>query len=370
MPFVPPPLPQPCSRVRRPRMSKNIVNHIKVSPLRPHVLASDRFLAWLTPFGNKKLAELANTFPPHLLARRRIIISKSVNDETLANYAAGLIRFTAFCDDLDIPECDRMPASSSLLSLFVTTRGTGSVGGPTIRTWLLGLELWHTINDAPWNGGKLLTRPLKASVKLAPESSHLKKREAVTIDHIRALRSHLDLSDSFDAAVWAAATTAFFGVRRLGEIMIKSPGVFDPKFHVSRSTPISRGVTVNNRRYSKFHIPSSKTKGLRGEDVNISDSGDENSAYSALENHLLVNSNVPGAAPLFAWETPTGWAPLTKTWFLARCNEIWLKAGSYNVVFCSLIDVWQAFNHAKGMLFVSAGQPTCYCWVSTLTLSW
>ena len=129
---------------------------------------------------------------------------------TLKNYAAGLSRFNKFCDDFNIPESEHMPASECLLSTFITTHGAGSVGKGAIKTWLLGVELWHRINGAPWLGGAELQQAVEGSAKLAPKSSHLSKHDPVTIDHIRALHRHLDLTNSFDIAVFAIACIAFW----------------------------------------------------------------------------------------------------------------------------------------------------------------
>ena len=71
---------------------------------------------------------------------------------TLKNYTTGLSRFTKFCDDFNVPEPEHMPASECLLSTFVTTHSTGSVGKVVIKTWILGVELWHHVNGAPWIG--------------------------------------------------------------------------------------------------------------------------------------------------------------------------------------------------------------------------
>jgi len=128
----------------------------------------------------------------------------------LANYAAGLIHFTAFCNGLNVPEEQRMPASEDLLWLFISVRAVGSISDSCMKTWLAGLELWHTLNGAPWNGSKILAHILKGAAKLAPDSSQEKKCQAITIQHIRALRLHLNLADSFDMAVWATACVAFW----------------------------------------------------------------------------------------------------------------------------------------------------------------
>jgi hypothetical protein len=71
---------------------------------------------------------------------------------------------------------------------------------------------------------------------------------------------------------------------------------------------------------------SYSAEGLKGADINISDSTCNCSAVSALNHHLAANANVPPNAPLFAFETADGgWAPLRRTWFLKRCNDIWEK---------------------------------------------
>jgi len=150
MVFVPPPIPQPHSRVCRPRMTKNQLDRPLPSPLRPHVLAGDRFLTWMTPHGLNNMDEQLETFSPGIIACRRIIMSHAVLPKTLGNYAAGLIWFIKFCDDLHISEQNRMPASELLLATFVTTRGAGTVAKGAMDQWILGLELWHHINNAPW----------------------------------------------------------------------------------------------------------------------------------------------------------------------------------------------------------------------------
>jgi len=129
---------------------------------------------------------------------------------TLKNYASGLTQFTNFCDDFNIKEADRMPASEFLLSTFVMTYGAGSVGKGTVKMWLSGLELWHRINSAPWHGSTELQWAVEGSAKLAPKSSHLAKCDPVTIEHLCALHLHLDLTNSFDIAVFAVACIAFW----------------------------------------------------------------------------------------------------------------------------------------------------------------
>jgi len=82
------------------------------------------------------------------LSKRHLVMAQCVLPNTLKNYASSLTHFTKFCDDFHICESDHMPASYFLLSTFVMMHGAGSVGKGAIKTWILGLELWHRINSA------------------------------------------------------------------------------------------------------------------------------------------------------------------------------------------------------------------------------
>ena len=95
----------------------------------------------------------SSQFPPEVIIHRRLVMSRCVLPNTLKNYASGLTQFTKFCDDFHILETDHMPASEVLLSTFITTHRAGSVGKGAVKTWVLGLELWHRINGSPWYGG-------------------------------------------------------------------------------------------------------------------------------------------------------------------------------------------------------------------------
>ena len=106
---------------------------------------------------------------------------------TLKNYAASLTCFTKFCNDFAIPEVEHMPASEILLSTFITSHGSGSVGKCAIKTWFLGLELWHHINDTLWLRGMVLQHAVEGSARLSPPSSLLVKWEPMTIEHLHCL---------------------------------------------------------------------------------------------------------------------------------------------------------------------------------------
>lgn len=100
-----------------------------------------------------------------------------------------------------------MPASEALLAAFVA-EWEGKVARTTVDSWLDGLTFWHIINGAPWNGDRMVRQALKAILKGEPEKAV--KRSPVTVEHLHALRKHLDMSNTFDAAVYAIACIAFW----------------------------------------------------------------------------------------------------------------------------------------------------------------
>ena len=122
---------------------------ITPSTLRPTVCAPDCFIHWVTPYGVQCMNELSVLTPPSLVVRKRNVMFHSVSGATLSSYSAGLICFTKFCDEYSIPEDLRMPASEALLSIIITTCGAGSVGQGSMRQWIAGLKLWHSIDKAP-----------------------------------------------------------------------------------------------------------------------------------------------------------------------------------------------------------------------------
>ena len=282
---------------------------------------------------------LATFLPLQLILQSRSLITKSIVPGTLSNYAAGLLHFTQFCDELRIPEALRMPASEDILTLFVAAKGAHKVSATTIKHWLLGLELWHTVNGAPWLGASALKCALKvtsifpfyfigsitvhqASASLAPASSTRPKRAPVTIDHLRSLRRHLDFTDPFEVTIFAGACVAFWAQARLGELIFD--GSFDPLLHASRGD-FTLSCSTSGRRYGKLWVPRTKTKPL-GDSLIFTDSNCECSAIAALLAHFQTNSSIPSSAPVFAFETLDGsFSPMRRSWFLARCNDIWQR---------------------------------------------
>lgn len=186
-------------------------NVVATSPLRPFVLADERLTRWTSPHATTFRQDLASLISPAATTRLFLVISEGLELRTKSNYGAGLLHFTQFCDTLGVPERARMPASEVLVAAFVAAHA-GQVRHDTIANWLLGLAVWHAINGARWPGGSILTYVKKGAKKIEPPP--LPKRPPVTLEHMHALFTGLNLSNTFDASVFAIACVAFWGCRR------------------------------------------------------------------------------------------------------------------------------------------------------------
>ncbi|KAG1735978.1 hypothetical protein EDB19DRAFT_1580755, partial [Suillus lakei] len=190
---------------RAPRASSSITP----SQHRPPVLASDRLLLWSTPAGQDWQSTLEDKYPNSSLFRLFQVMVRSLDTNTRSNYGVGLLRYTQFCDSINIPESERMPAAEVLLSQFAAAFA-GSTSEKTLNNWLAGLQFWHVINGAQWHGAQFLHHTRRGFSKMVPPSSRRAKRPPVTIDALCILHDHLDLTDPFDVAVCAIALVSFW----------------------------------------------------------------------------------------------------------------------------------------------------------------
>jgi hypothetical protein len=125
----------------------------------------------------------------------------------------------------------RMPAPEWLLAAFAAV-AAGSVSSSCVEGCLSGLSFWHSVNGAEWKGGNQLYIAKAAVKKMVPESSTRVKQPPVTLEHMLTLLKGLDLSSSFNVAVWACTITLWKGVCRGSEFLVPSMNKFDPKYHV------------------------------------------------------------------------------------------------------------------------------------------
>ncbi|KAJ7442310.1 hypothetical protein FB451DRAFT_1057640, partial [Mycena latifolia] len=253
--------------------------------------------------------------------------------ETRESYGAGLLRFVQFCDHEGFGEAARMPADRYLLAAFVAD-AMGLCTGGCIRNWLNGLRLWHLFNDAPWYGDDGWLPALKKSADKAGVSFKHPPHGPITRKHLRAFRTSLNLSSPLGAASWSAATTAFWGCRRLGELLIRSAAKFSRLRDTCRSTRISRS-SANGRAVLAIHLIWTKTtQSLGGECFLTTVLGPDADLCPvwAFDNHTHVNHSPPPHTPLFAYRSSTGWHLLVKDAFLRSSSAVF-RAADLDLVF-------------------------------------
>lgn len=296
---------------------------LRESSLRPPVRAAARLTSWSSTFSQTTKQDIRRSIPAALADRADQIALLGLAVSTLSSYGSGVLRFTQFCDEWGISEDDRMPASAHLLSAFAATYA-GSYRGKTIGLWLSSIRMWHTVNHAPWHGDdERLHLVRKAADKLGNKFKR-PVRPPVSLDHLRTLYSHLNLSDPFHAAVWATATVSFFGCRRLGETTVPSPNTCDPSSHCTRSTTIRFSLHSTGSSSASFHIPWTKTTRSEGATVVVTARDDFLCPVRALRNHLDVNSSPPDNTPVFGYRTASGsWSHMDKPSFLTFVGSVW-----------------------------------------------
>ena len=135
---------------------------------------------------------------------------------------------------------------------------------------------------------------------LTPATSQWGKHHPVTLKHLDALRSWLDLSNSFDATVYAIACVAFWVCCHLGELLVASHNGFDLKSNVTQGCLKTHGIARFGHHFSMIHLPSTKMKGQGGDDIYLIDCPLLSSLITAFEHHLASNPLVLDTAPLFA----------------------------------------------------------------------
>ncbi|TFK45707.1 hypothetical protein OE88DRAFT_1784038, partial [Heliocybe sulcata] len=311
-------------RPRKPRPDA----YLAPSPFRPQVAASDRLRCWYTPFSEHHDRRIAILLGNQTTDKLFHTLLSSLDHSTRQEYGGGLLRFAQFCDDHNIDEDSRMPASEELLAAFISEKAAGSRSDSAVQNWLQGLHFWHKVNGAPWQGAELVKQTLKGIWKMVPSTSRRVKHPPVTTEHMWALWRGLDLGNSFDAAVWACACLAFWA---LGELTVPTRYSFDTRKHVRRDVVMAWRVSATGVRSLHLHIPWTKSTQTDGADISVTGRSDLDPLH-AMRQHLHTNTSVPGHAPLFAFEVSDGsWAPLVKDWFLTRCRAIWSENGLQDV---------------------------------------
>ena len=156
------------------------------------------------------------------------------------------------------------------------------------------------------------------------------------------LHGALNLSDPFHVALWAVATTTFFGCRRLGMPMsyysdsvfspllgktaVKNATAFNPLYHVTRATAPTFRDLANGSSSASIHIPWTKTTKHDGALIIITSRSHEFCPIAALRNHLNINCNAPPTISFFGFRANNSWSHMFRDSFLVFVTTIWFEA--------------------------------------------
>ncbi|EIN04802.1 hypothetical protein PUNSTDRAFT_138002 [Punctularia strigosozonata HHB-11173 SS5] len=264
-------------------------------------------------------------------------MAQALAPSTAETYGAGLVAFHAFCDERQIAEEQRTPASATLMLAFLAALA-GLYAGSTVANYFYGVRAWHLIHGVTWNmDDAAMQSMLKATVKLTPAASKRKKREPYTEDIIRAIRQQLALDQGFDAAVYACLTVAFYAAvyacltvafyacARVGELTVRNRSSFEPGIHAKR-TDLGLAEDRNGLRQQTLQLPRTKCA-VGGEQIHWGQQDGITDPVAALANHLRINS-VGDNEHIFAYTARNGevW-PLTRKAFLDRIRAATRAAG-------------------------------------------
>lgn len=186
---------------------------------------------------------------------------------TMTTYAAGLLRWSQYCDLRKIPEMDRMPVSDILIIGFMGHH-MGKVLSGTVKNWLAGLHAWHKLKRATWpaDSCRICFAHWGANMEGVAHKWH--PQHPITLAHLLALRQALNFFDSFHSALWACTLTAFWSCRHLGEVTVPSALKFDSKYHTTHSSAHIQ-FHWNATRSPNFWIPWTKPTKEKGANVVI-----------------------------------------------------------------------------------------------------
>ena len=250
-------------------------------------------------------------------------LQNSLSASTISGYSLALARFLSFCNLENIPSELRFPANEFVLCAFAASNA-GQISGDTVCKYISALKAWHILHNVDWKGGLRLNFVLNGVKNLTPLSSRRPPRPPVNTTMLLSLIDALNLRDPLDAAVAAAASIAFWGQCRLGELLSSSRTDSSTSSRPSRQNLSTKSPYRRTLSYTLF-LPRTKTK-PHGESITLVSQLGPSDPLRLLRNHLQVN-DLSSSFPLFTHKSSYGPYTLTKRRFIIRCNEIWSKLG-------------------------------------------
>jgi hypothetical protein len=313
--------------------SANGLLQLRPSPLRPKCKADERIFSWIGV--NPPPASTIDNPVIHYLAD----LANHASLRDTGSYGSGLRKFHIFCDVFSIPEAQRLPASFQVLHSFALWAATDpesidpllhasaqfepvSVG--VVKKYLSAVRAWHIAQGWPEPLSEADHNRINWSLRGLENIQGTRSRALrppITLNMLRGLKVTLNLSEPFDACIWAMASCAFFGMMRFGEVSVASRNTFSGAKHLKRSD-VFLGSDLDGKRYACLDLPSAKTaKPGEIQSVYLTAQGDL-CPLEALTNLARVVPAGP-SDPLFSWrDKQSEVRPMVKAKALLRINTI------------------------------------------------
>ncbi|KAJ7573838.1 hypothetical protein C8J56DRAFT_981098 [Mycena floridula] len=267
---------------------------------------------------------------PVSAARIKQALNISVPPRAAARIRGYAREYILWCRNQGYARKDILPAPQDLLCAYASSF-MGRLAASTVKAKLRALKKLHLWKGLRWAGGDKLDAVVEAVGRKAPASSRKEKRPPVTLEMLLMLATGLCIyTSALDACIFMVACVAFFCQIRLGELLNskRDPISFDPEIN-----PTGRHLKPPSTKLGSriLHIPFSKTRLEKGDDVVVARQQGPTDPIAAIDNHFSLNRISPDV-PLASYvEYPDGmdFPPvrycLTKEVFLRRCNEIWKR---------------------------------------------
>ena len=123
-------------------------------------------------------------------------------DSTKEMYGSSLLTFHTFCDFKSIPEAERAPVATDIMSTFIAHLA-GAYAPSTVVNYVSTVQAWHEVHRLKWSINEWETELLyKVARNLAPSTSKRPMREPYTLATIATIQQHLDLTLPLHAVVF------------------------------------------------------------------------------------------------------------------------------------------------------------------------
>lgn len=309
------------------------------SLLRPDCPADQRLFCWK----GVNIPPQTMLDIPLLHALANMAIHHSWRDA--GSYGSGLRKYHLFCDIFSVPESDRLPASFAVLNSFALWAAADPeptdielagdvpfepVAVNTVHKYLAAVRAWHIAQGWPPpisdDERDVISTALRGLENKQGHKRTRPPRPPITIRMLAALKSALDLTDPFDACIWAIAACAFWGMMRLGEATVRSRAKFSPLLHLTRGHSFF-GVDLKGKHYARLDLPAAKTaRAGEVQSVFLTTQG----LLCGIEALRNLGRVVPAEAshPLFSWRDSKGEIrPMVRDRAMERINGILMDKG-------------------------------------------